>query len=173
MVLNEKLRFLSRDKRDNVEINSNKSQIYLLQQTWLKVFFLLWFLGFSKALTNWVKTQNYKLENMRLIRKTLKKKKKKKPTKKKTNKQEYPPTTFAVCKNGLRRKESSGAKERSVNNRRVYLRELVILWRFRELKSKGKPTLGWLEYMLYLCTYTVKLFFDFWMCFTILYLFCS
>ena len=126
MVLNEKLRFLSKDKRDNVEINSNKSQIYLLQQTWLKVFFLLWFLGFSKALTNWVKTQNYKLENMRLIRKTLKKKKKKNQPKK-TNKQEYPPTTFAVCKNGLRRKESSGAKERSVNNRRVYLRELVIL----------------------------------------------
>ena len=128
MVLNEKLRFLSKDKRDNVEINSNKSQIYLLQQTWFKVFFffwLLWFLGFSKALTNWVKTQNYKLENMRLIRKTLKKKKKNQP--KKTNKQEYPPTTFAVCKNGLRRKESSGAKERSVNNRRVYLRELVIL----------------------------------------------
>ena len=126
MALNEKLRFLSKDKRDNVEINSNKSQIYLLQQTWLKVFFLLWFLGFSKALTNWVKTQNYKLENMRLIRKTLKKKKKKNQPKK-TNKQEYPPTTFAVCKNGLRRKESSGAKERSVNNRRVYLRELVIL----------------------------------------------
>ena len=98
MALNEKLRFLSKDKRDNVEINSNKSQIYLLQQTWLKVFFLLWFLGFSKALTNWVKTQNYKLENMRLIRKTFKKK-----TNRPNKKTRISSTTFGVCKNGLRR----------------------------------------------------------------------
>ena len=48
---------------------------------WFFFFFLLWFLGFSKALTNWVKTQNYKLENMRLIRKTFKKKNQ--PTKQK------------------------------------------------------------------------------------------
>ena len=113
MVLNEKLRFLSKDKRDNVEINSNKSQIYLLQQTWLKVFFLLWFLGFSKALTNWVKTQNYELENMKLIRKTLKKKKKKKPTKK--NKQTRISTHY-IC--GVQKWSKKKGKQRSKREKR-------------------------------------------------------
>ena len=118
--------FSAKTKEITLKLIQIKAKFTFFNRHGLRFFFLLWFLGFSKALTNWVKTQNYKLENMRLIRKTLKKKKKKNQPKK-TNKQEYPPTTFAVCKNGLRRKESSGAKERSVNNRRVYLRELVIL----------------------------------------------
>ena len=115
MVLNEKLRFLSKDKRDNVEINSNKSQIYLLQQTWFNefFFFLLWFLGFSKALTNWVKTQNYKLENMRLIRKTLKKKKKK--TNQKKNKQTRISTHY-IC--GVQKWSKKKGKQRSKREKR-------------------------------------------------------
>ena len=62
---------------------------------------------------------------MRLIRKTLKKKKKK-PTKK--NKQTRISTHY-ICgvQKWSKKKGSNGAKERSVNNRRVYLRELVIL----------------------------------------------
>lgn len=87
MALNEKLRFLSRDKRDkSLKLIQIKTKFTFFNRHGLRFFLLLWFLGFFKALTNWVKTQNYKLENMRLIRKTLKKKK----TNQK-NKQEYPP----------------------------------------------------------------------------------
>ena len=165
--------FSAKTKETTLKLIQIKAKFTFFNRHGLRIFFFLF------ALVPWIFQsfnqlgQNPELQAWKheAHKENIKKKKKNQP--KKTNKQEYPPTTFAVCKNGLRRKESSGAKERSVNNRRVCLRELVILWRFRELKSKGKPTLGWLEYMLYLCTYTVKLFFDFWMCFTILYLFCS
>ena len=92
MALNEKLRFLSKDKRDNVEINSNKSQIYLLQQTWFNDFFFFalvpWIFQSFNQLGQNPELQAWKHE---AHKENIKKKKKKKTNQKKqTNKNIHP-----------------------------------------------------------------------------------
>ena len=91
--------FSAKTKEITLKLIQIKAKFTFFNRHGLMIFFfLLWFLGFSKALTNWVKTQNYKLENMRLIRKTFKKK-----TNRPNKKTRISSTTFGVCKNGLRR----------------------------------------------------------------------
>ena len=104
--------FSAKTKEITLKLIQIKAKFTFFNRHGLRFFFFaLWFLGFSKALTNWVKTQNYQLENMRLIRKTLKKKKK--PTKK--NKQTIISTHY-IC--GVQKWSKKKGKQRSKREKR-------------------------------------------------------